>query len=137
MPQVCILSNVCHLFPPMLEFLFSFPTQLALFSSSFSLPLSQVSQDTSVSDTSVSPGQVSLHTNICRCDIKISQETYLYTSILPSFTLVYSQTHSLEARLWVSEVTANSPLSKKRALQCLLLFESFQNSTLKYTWQLT
>ena len=24
MPQVCILSNVCHLFPPMLEVLFSF-----------------------------------------------------------------------------------------------------------------
>ena len=24
MPQVCILSNVCHLFPPMLEALFSF-----------------------------------------------------------------------------------------------------------------
>ena len=101
---------------------FSHPTRSL--SSSFSLPLSQVSQDTSVSDTSVSPGQVSCHTNTCRCDIKISQETYLYTSILPSFTLVYSQTHSLEARLWVSEVSANSPLSKRERCNACL-FESY------------
>ena len=47
----------CFLFPPnSLSFLSRFPSPL--------------SQDTSVSDTSVSPGQVSLHTNICRCDIK-------------------------------------------------------------------
>ena len=104
------------------RFCFLFPPNLLSFLPRFPSPLSQVSQDTSVSDTSVSPGQVSLHTNICRCDIKISQKTYLYTSILPSFTLVYSQTHSLEARLWESEATANSPLSKKRALRCLLLF---------------
>ncbi len=38
MPQVCILSNVCHLFPPMLEVLFSFPAQLALFFPRFPSP---------------------------------------------------------------------------------------------------
>ena len=60
---------------------FSHPTRSLI--SSFSLPLSQVYHDmcTSVSDTSVSPGQVSFH-NTRRCAIQISQATYLYTSNL-------------------------------------------------------
>ena len=61
------------------------------------------------------------HLSVC---MKISQKTYLYTNILPSFTLVYSQTHSLEARLWGSEITAKFPTVKKRALHCLQIFES-------------
>ena len=85
-------------------------------------------QDTSVSDTSVSPGQVSTTPTSVGVISKSLKYFILYTSILPSFTLVYSQTHSLEARLWASEVTANSPLSKKRALECLLLFESFKTA---------
>ena len=45
MPQVCIRSNVCHLFPPMLEVLFSFPTQLALFLSRFPSPYTDGPED--------------------------------------------------------------------------------------------
>ena len=108
----------CFLFPPnSLSFLPRFPSPYLKYLT------------TSVSDTSVSPGQVSFHTNICRCDIKNCQETYLYTSILPSFTLVYSQTHSVEARLWVSEVAANSPLSnRERCNACILFEDSFETA---------
>ena len=106
---------------------FAHPTRSLL-----SLFPSPLSQDTSVSDTSVSPGQVSTTPTSVGVISKSLKYfflcIYIYTSILPSFTLVYSQTHSLEARLWASEVTANSPLSKKRALQCLLLFESFETA---------
>ena len=109
----------CFLFPPnSLSFSLVFPPLISSF------------QDTSVSDTSVSPGQVSLYPNHCWCNIQISHEIYLYTSIPPSFTLVYSQTHSLEARLWESEINAISPLSKKRALLCLQSLRAFlSNST--------
>ncbi len=128
MPQVCILFECLLLVSSYVggSVFFSHPTRsLSLSLSRFPSPYSSL--DTSVSDTSVSPGQVSLHTYLCRCDIKISQETtYLYTNIPPSFTLVYSQTHSLEARLWVSEITAISPLSKRERCNACNLFELFE-----------
>ena len=112
---------------------FSHPTRSLI--SRFPSPLSQ---DTSVSDTSVSPGQVSTPQHL----------SVWYRSLLSTFSYiqayfqvsacVYSPTHSLEARLWESEVTANSPLSKReRCSACILLRTLFENSALKYTWQLT
>ena len=109
----------CFLFPPnSLSFSLVFP------------PLISSSRDTSVSDTSVSPGQVSLYTYHCRCYIQVSHDKYLYTSVPPSFTLVYRQTHSLEARLWESEINAISPLSKReRCCACNFLRAFLSDST--------
>ena len=115
---------------------FSHPTRSLI--SSFSLPLSQVYHDTSVSDTSVSPGQVSFHTNICRCDIKISQVSYLYTSILQVSRLCIAKPTSWK-RGCGKVKSPPIPHSQKESAAMLAFFlrNLFENSTLKYTWQLT
>ena len=46
MPQVCIRSNVCHLFPPMLEVLFSFSFLVHTISGGFSHVASAMSSPT-------------------------------------------------------------------------------------------
>ena len=78
--------------------------------------------DTSVSDTSVSWTSVHLH---LRCLLQVNPFQLQATL---EVSRLYSQTHSLEARLWQSEVTANSPLSKRE--RCFACFVSFRNSTL-------
>ena len=117
----------CFLFPPnSLSYFLVFP------------PLSQVSHDTSVSDTSVSPGQVSFHTHIRRCDIKISQVTYLYTSILQVSRLCRAKPTAWK-RGCGKVKSPPIPHCQKESAAMLALFlrTLFENSTLKYTWQLT
>ena len=129
--------NVCHLFPPMLEVLFSFPTQLALFFSRFPSPYFKFSRHKCVWHKCVSWTSVPLHLH-CRCYIQVlTTNIYTYTSVPPSFTLVYSQTHSLEARLWESEINAISPLSKRERCCACNFWEPFWVLAHKYTWQLT
>ena len=126
MPQVCIRSNVCHLFPPMLEVLFSFPTQLALFLSRFPSPYLKF-PDTSVSDTSVSPGQVSFYTN----SVGVTQNS------LTRYT--YIQAHLQVSRLSIAKPTAWKrgcgkvrstpfPHCRKESVAMLAIFESFFSS---------
>ena len=115
---------------------FSHPTRSLI--SSFSLPLSQVHHDTTVSDTSVSPGQVSFHTNIRRCDIKIYQATYLYTSILQVSRLCIAKPTAWK-RGCGKVKSPPIPHCQKESAAMLAFFlrTLFENSTLKYTWQLT
>ena len=101
---------------------FSHPTR-SLFLS-FSLPLFQV-LETQVCLTQVCLLDKCPSTPTLSVLYTSSHDKYLYTSVPPSFTLVYSQTHSLEARLWESEINAISPLSKKRALLCLQFLRAF------------
>ena len=112
--------NVVTCFPPMSEVFFSFPPNSLSFSLVFP-PLFSI-YDTSVSDTSVSWTSVQLH---LQCLLQVNQFQLQATL---EVSRLYSQTHSLEARLWQSEVTANSPLSKRE--RCFACFVSFRNSTL-------
>ena len=117
MPQVCIHFECLSVVSSSVggSVFFSHPTR-SLFFLVFPPPLSQ---DTSVSDTSVSPGQVSLHTNICRCDIES-----------PLRELFYIQAYFQVSRLCIAKPTAWKrgcgkvksppiPHCQKRALRCL------------------
>ena len=91
-------------------FLFSHPTR-SLFLS-FPSPFSQSS--TQVCLTQVCHGQVS------NCTSSASYKSSSYLQAILEVSRLYSQAHSLEARLWQSEVTAISPLSKRE--RCLPAF---------------
>ena len=116
---------------------FSHPTRSLI--SSFSLPLSQVYHDmcTSVSDTSVSPGQVSFH-NTRRCAIQISQATYLYTSILQVSRLCIAKPTAWKRGCGKVKLPPIPHCQKESAAMLAFFLRTLlQNSTLKYTWQLT
>ena len=133
MPQVAFFRMFVTCFLLCWRSGFLFPPNSLSFSS-FSLPLFQVYHDTSVSDTSVSPGQVSFHTNIRRCDIRILEATYLYTSILQVSRLCIAKPTA-----WKRGCGPPIPHCQEESAAMLAFFlrTLFENSTLKYTWQLT
>ena len=118
--------NVCHLFPPMLEVLFSFPTQLALFFSRFPSPYFKFSRHKCVWHKCVSWTSVPLHLH-CRCYIQVLT------------TNIYIQVYLQVSRLCIAKPTAWKrgcgkvrstpfPHYQKESVAVLAIFESLFES---------
>ena len=118
--------NVVTCFLLCRRFSFSHPTRSL--SLSFPSPFSHSS--TQVCLTQVCHGQVST------CTFSASSKSSSYLQAILQVSRLYSQTHSLEARLWQSEVKRGCgkvksppfPHYQKESVACLLLI--YRNSTL-------